>query len=193
MPSLRQRNRLNAMRLTQRTALAMFEAEGFEAVTVNQIAAEVGMAASTIYRHFDTKEAIVLWDEHDADMDAAYVREFTAKPPFAALRAVYADELGPRYDDDLEFQLRRVQFIYRTEGLHAAAVEADYRDTQELTAALETVLSKKHRGSAVVLARAALAALDIAFDRWQAAGGIKPLGPFIHEAFDAFANLDALR
>ena len=53
------------MRLTQRTALPLFTEQGFDQVTVEDIADQVGMAASTIYRHFATKERIVLWDEHE--------------------------------------------------------------------------------------------------------------------------------
>ena len=48
----------------------MFTAHGFDAVKVADIAAEVGMAPSTLYRHFPTKESIVLWDEHDDDREA---------------------------------------------------------------------------------------------------------------------------
>ena len=98
MRSLRERNRHNAMRTTQRAALDLFEAQGFEQVTVAEIAEAVGMAASTIYRHFETKEAIVLWDEHDASLDAAFVGAFTRHPPLKAIRTVFVDELWVRED-----------------------------------------------------------------------------------------------
>ncbi|MEM9650490.1 MAG: helix-turn-helix domain-containing protein [Actinomycetota bacterium] len=192
MPSLRERNRRNAMRTTQRAALELFEARGFAAVTVAEIAEEAGMAASTIYRHFETKEAIVLWDEHDADLEAAFVREFSRQKPLAALRAVFTSELSDRYDQDLEFQLRRVRYIYATEEVHVAAGEMDYRDAAEITTALQLVLSPEHRHAAPIMAGAAMSALDAAFDRWQQGGGATPLGTLIGEAFDALANLDGL-
>lgn len=193
MTSLRARNRLNAMKLTQRTALDLFVARGFDAVTVGEIAAEVGMAASTIYRHFETKEAIVLWDEHDAELDEAFERALRRQPPFAAIRQVFVEELGGRYDADLSFQLRRVQYIYATEQLHAAAVEADLTDRAELTEALEYFLSAEDRRSAPILAGAAMLALDVAFDRWQQADGARPLGETIDEAFGHLAHLEKLR
>lgn len=193
MTSLRERNRLNAMRLTQRTALDLFEERGFDAVTVSEIAEAVGMAPSTLYRHFETKEAILLWDEHDDSLDAAFERELTARPPLEAMRRVFVDELGSRYDGDLEFQLRRVRYVFATEAVHAAAVEANYTDTAELTSALELVLSKKNRAAAPLLAGAAMVALDIAFDRWQQANGRVSLGALIDEAFDALGDLAGLR
>lgn len=193
MRSLRERNRHNAMRTTQRAALDLFEADGFEHVTVAAIADAVGMAASTIYRHFDTKEAIVLWDEHDGDLDGAFLAAFTSRPPLDALRSVFVEELGPRYDDDLAFQLRRVQYIYETEAVHLAAGEASYQETLELTDAVRQVLSKENQPAAPILVGAAMAALDAAFDQWQQANGATSLGTLIDEAFDVLTGLDDLR
>ncbi len=193
MMSLRQRNRHNAMRLTQRTALPLFIAHGFEAVTVGQIAAEVEMAASTLYRHFETKEAIVLWDEHDAALDEALERELARQAPLAAMRHVFVEELGGRYDADLEFQLQRVSYIYATRAVHAAAVQADLDDRNELTAGLEYFLTKANKAAAPLLAGAAMLALDIAFDRWQQGQAATPLGVLIAAEFDRLADLDGLR
>jgi AcrR family transcriptional regulator len=181
------------MRLTQRTALPLFEARGFEAVTVNEIATEVGMAASTLYRHFATKEAIVLWDEFDDGLDAAFERELRAHPPLEAIRRVFVAEVGTRYDEDLEFQLRRIQYIFRTPAVAAAAVEAEYADTIELAEGLASVLSKRDRGAAPILAGAAMLALDAALDRWQADDAAHPLGQRIDEAFDYLTRLNDLR
>ena len=193
MRSLRERNRLNAMRLTQRVALDMFEERGYDQVTVNEIAEVVGMAASTIFRHFDTKEAIVLWDEHDDDLDDAFETALSDHPPLEAMRRVFSTELGPRYDDDLDFQLRRVKFIYTTEALHAAAIEREFADAAELADALRLVLSAEQQHAATLLAGATMLALDHAFDRWQASDGATPLGTWVDEAFDALADLGSIR
>lgn len=192
MVSLRQRNRLNAMRTTQRAALTMFIERGFDAVTVGEIADEVGMAASTIYRHFSTKEAIVIWDEHDTAIDTALEAALNAQPPLEALRSVFANELSTRYDADLDFQLQRIQYIYATEQLHAAAVEADLEARDELTLALEHFLTKTNRPAAAVIAGAALIALDVAIDRWQAGNAKRTLAMHIAETFDHLAHLDTL-
>ncbi len=193
MMSLRQRNRQNAMRLTQRTALPMFMQRGFDEVIVGEIAAEVEMAASTVYRHFETKEAIVLWDEHDAALDKALERELARQAPLAAMRHVFVEELGGRYDADLDFQLERVTYIYATKAVHAAAVQADLRERDELSAGLEYFLSKPNKAAAPLLAGAAMLALDIAFDRWQQLQAATPLGALIAAEFDRLAGLDGIR
>lgn len=191
--TLRQRNRLNAMRTTQRGALAMFVDRGFDEVTVGEIAAEVGLAPSTLYRHFRTKEDLVLWDEHDTATDRALAKELKRQAPLAAIRQVFLDELSVRYDADLEFQLQRIQYIYATEQLHAAAVEADLRARDDLTAGLEHFMSKRNRSAAPVIAGAALLALDIAIERWQADNARRSLADRIAEAFDQLVNIGDLK
>lgn len=192
MVSLRQRNRINAMRLTQRTAVEMFIADGFGAVTVEEIAAEVGMAASTIYRHFDTKESIVLWDEHDPAIDEALERHLGNLAPFEAVRTAFVEAIGGRYTEDMAFQLRRVGFIYATKELHAAGIEADFRAREELTEGLRHFLPRKQKSAAPIIAGAAMLALDVAMDQWQANKGKVPLRDLLETAFDQLRSLDTL-
>lgn len=192
MAGLRERNRINAMRLTQRAALDLFAERGFDAVTVGEIAEAVGIAVSTIYRHFAGKEAVVLWDEHDPAVEEALIEALTEEPPFVALRRVFVEELGGRYDDDLEFQLRRIRYIYATEQLHAAAVEDDLRNRESLTEGLTHFLSDENEKAAPLIAGAAMLALDVAIDRWQQLEGRTPLGELIADAFDQLAAIDDL-
>lgn len=190
--SLRERNRLSAMRSAQRVALKRFLDEGFDQVTVESIAAEVGMAASTIFRHFGTKEHLVLWDEHDAEIDKAIGRHLTKQPPLLALRDAFNESLVARYSKEQAFQLQRVRYIYATTELHAAAVEADYRARAELTKALQSTLSRRHRKSAALIAGAAMLALDIALERWQASKAKESLKKCIDEAFQDLLRLEAI-
>jgi AcrR family transcriptional regulator len=185
------------MRATQREALRLFRERGFAHVTVEEIAGNLDMAASTIFRHFGTKEAIVLWDEHDAALDDALSQRFSRQTqnqsPFQALRDSFVDTLAQRYQTDLDFQLDRIGFIYQTEALHAAAVEAQFKDRDELTAALSHLLSREHREAALLLAGAAMLALDVAIERWQERSGHDDLAQLIYEAFTTLENLSTLR
>ncbi len=189
---LRERNRRAAMRETQRTALALFRRHGFDNVTVGDIADEVGMAESTVFRHFGTKEQLVLWDEHDAALDQDLAHRLRNQTPLPALRDAFIDTLASRYDDDLKFQLKRVSYIYATEALHAAAVEDDFAARIELTDALIGTMSRANRHAASLLAGAALLALDTALDQWQQEQAREPLAYYIAAAFDALAALDTI-
>lgn len=186
---LRERNRRAAMRDVQRAALPLFAERGFESVTVDEIAEIVGMAPSTIFRHFGTKEAIVLWDEHDAAIDEDLGRRLGKQPPLEAVRDAFIETLGSRYDDDLEFQLQRIRFIYATEAVHAAAVEDTFADRDELSEAFRSLLPKPQRRAAPLLAGAVMVALDVAIERWQASSPTMPLARAIEDAFTDLVGL----
>ena len=187
--SLRKRNRLNSKRAVQRAALPMFRAHGFGSVTVESIAREVGMAPSTVYRLFVTKEDIVLWDEHDVEIDRALEEQLRRHPPLEAMRRAFVEALGGRYDDDLEFQLARVSYIYATPSLHAAALQADLRHRIELADGLRHFLGKRNRHTAAILAGAALLAVDVAIEQWQADAAKRTLSVYLNEAFDSLIDL----
>ena len=54
------RKKLATRRAIRRTALDLFTAHGFDAVTVEQITEAADVAPMTFYRHFGTKQALVL-------------------------------------------------------------------------------------------------------------------------------------
>lgn len=180
------------MRETQQVAMDLFVERGFDAVTVEEIAGTIGVAASTVYRHFGTKEGIVLWDEHDVAIDEALGAALKRQPPLRAIRDAFVETLAGRYDDELELQLRRIRYIYATEQLHAAAVETDFRDRRELTTAVEQFLSRKNRAAAPLIAGTALLALDVAVEEWQRLGAKKPLADLINEKFKIIDHLGAI-
>ena len=70
-PGLGERKRRSAMRRVQEAGLGLFEARGFENVTVEEIAEAAEVSASSIYRYFGTKEMVVLYDDLDARFFAA--------------------------------------------------------------------------------------------------------------------------
>lgn len=55
----RDRKRLRTLEHLARTAASLFEAYGYEAVTMEQIALEADVAKGTLYNHFPVKEAVL--------------------------------------------------------------------------------------------------------------------------------------
>jgi AcrR family transcriptional regulator len=49
----------------QNTALELFEEHGYDNVTVDQIASAAGVSHMTFFRHFPTKESVVMSDPYD--------------------------------------------------------------------------------------------------------------------------------
>jgi AcrR family transcriptional regulator len=85
------------------TALRLFNQNGYTATGVDLIIAEAGVAKTTLYRHFDTKEDLILaalerQDEQARDAMRAFVEQRTSDPvgrllaTFDCLEAWFRDE-----------------------------------------------------------------------------------------------------
>ena len=85
------------------TALRLFNQHGYTATGVDLIIAEAGVAKTTLYRHFDTKEDLILaalerQDEQARDAMRAFVEQRTSDPvgrllaTFDCLEAWFRDE-----------------------------------------------------------------------------------------------------
>ncbi len=175
------------MRDLQDLALDMFESQGFDSVTVEDVAASGGVSASTIYRYFGTKERLITWDETDNDLEASLTRNLLRSPPVTAFR----DTLMAQYRDEKANQplLRRVRFIYNNSQLHAAAIEQDLRNRAELAVGFALVAGRKIPTlEDTTRAGVCMAALDAAIAAWQDEDNTAPLAELIERAFAAARN-----
>src|SRR5919107_412023 len=64
MSGLRERRKIETRQLLQRQAIRLFQRDGYDATTMTAIAEAAGVSAMTVYRHFPTKEDLVIWDEY---------------------------------------------------------------------------------------------------------------------------------
>lgn len=187
--SLRARNRLAAMRRIQETALSLFEAQGFDAVSIEEIATASEVSPSTVYRYFGTKEGIVVWEREDSTISAAFLHRAQHDPPAVAFRDALIEVWTQAEDPD--FLLRRVRFIFSTPACHAAAIERDFQDRDELASGFAKLRgARKAHLEDRVQAAACMAALDSTLETWQDSRGKKKLAPLLKEAFAALANFD---
>src|ERR687886_66340 len=83
---LRERKRARTKAAIQQQALRLFREQGYEATTIEQIAEAAEFSPSTFFRYFPTKEDVVMYD----DIDPLLVAAFDAQPgelsPIQALR-----------------------------------------------------------------------------------------------------------
>ena len=91
---LRERKKAKTRAAIQQHALRLFRAQGYAATTVEQIAEEAEVSPSTFFRYFPTKEDVVLYDDLDPLLMAAFAAQPAALSPIqalrVALRAVFA-------------------------------------------------------------------------------------------------------
>jgi len=97
-PGLRERKKQKTRWSIQEHALRLFEQQGYEQTTVDQIAAAAEVSPSTFFRYFRTKEDVVVEDEYDPMLLALLAQEPSDEPFLQALRRVMSmafSQMGP--------------------------------------------------------------------------------------------------
>lgn len=91
-PGLRERTRRAVQREITEAANGLFLERGYEATTIDDIAAAVGMSQRSVFRYFPTKEHLVLgkFDFFAEEMLAALQDRPTDEPVWESLRWVFA-------------------------------------------------------------------------------------------------------
>ena len=89
--SLRERKKARTRASLREHALRLFREQGYQATTVEQIAAAAEVSPSTFFRYFPTKEDLVLQDDMDTRMVEAFARQPRDLTPIAAVRAAMRD------------------------------------------------------------------------------------------------------
>ncbi|MFF4344127.1 TetR family transcriptional regulator [Kitasatospora sp. NPDC001540] len=86
--SLRERKKLKTRQTLRREAMRLFAEQGWEATTVDQIAAAAEVSPSTFFRYFPAKEDLLLTDEYDPLMAEAIRARPAGEPFLTSARAV---------------------------------------------------------------------------------------------------------
>jgi AcrR family transcriptional regulator len=84
---LRERKKARTRAEIQRHAMRLFRSHGYEATTVEQIAAAAEVSPSTFFRYFPTKEDVVVRDDYDRLLLEAFRAESKDLSPLQATRA----------------------------------------------------------------------------------------------------------
>ncbi|WP_329456196.1 TetR/AcrR family transcriptional regulator [Streptomyces sp. NBC_01497] len=97
-PGLRERKRAQTQRSIWSEAIALFLEHGFEAVTVNRIAAAANVSKMTVFNYFPTKEDLVITPmrEHIGDAAHAVRTRAAGEGPALALRRDFLARLEDR-------------------------------------------------------------------------------------------------
>lgn len=173
--------------MLEEAALRLFTERGFDAVTVDDIAAEADVCRRTFFRYYASKEDVLLSD-HPKHLDE--LREsLAARPPeepaLTALRHALL-LLADRYRDERPRMLQRFKIMAGTPALqgrslvHQRLWEAA---VSEMVAERMGVDTARDLRPAVVAATT-LAALRTALTVWFNADGEADLNALVEEALD---------
>ncbi len=177
------------MRAIQAVGLDLVEAHGYDGVTVEDIAAAAEVSPSSVYRYFETKEGIFLWDEGEAPLLDEVATDTSTMRPLEALKAAVHRLFDQRFDRDPSGMLRKLRLIYSVPVLEAAGRRQTDEFRHALGAILASAAGREIRDLRVqVAAAAAVGALTAAIEGWALANGRRPFREVVDEAFEVISN-----
>lgn len=129
---LRERKKARTRTAIREHALRLFGEQGYQATTVEQIAAAAEVSPSTFFRYFPTKEDVVLQDDLDVRMLEALERQPADLGPVAALRAAAREALN-------SFGPTELEQIHTTTALTLNVPEIRARAMDELARSIDAI------------------------------------------------------
>ena len=144
-------------------ALDLFEARGFEHVTVEEIAAAAGVSHMTFFRHFGSKDRVLLDDPFDP-MIATAVAATDQGLPAVERVALGMMAVLPHIDPADDAAVRRRLRIAVGSPTLEAGIAANTRATQEAIVAIGA--SPRDRIELRIAAAGCLAAVTVALLEW---------------------------
>jgi AcrR family transcriptional regulator len=149
--SLRERKKARTRAAIRQHALRLFREHGYQATTVEQIAAAAEVSPSTFFRYFPTKEDVVLRDDLDTRMLEAFSRQPPGLAPIPAIRAATEEALTSFSDDEMA-QIRETTEL--TLGVPEIRARAMDEFTRTMDVIAEAVAKRADRSPSDLAVRA---------------------------------------
>lgn len=173
----------------ERVALTMFAERGFREVTVDDIAAELGISARTLFRYFPSKEDMLLGVPRRAqrDIEASLAGIGTSKDPVGAVWTVFAD-MSLQHTEELELLLLWQRAAYRAPEAVARAAGEQMLLIQRLAAGVIAEALGLDAATDVrphVLAATVASAAGAVVRFWQERGAVDDLRSLYDAAYES--------
>jgi AcrR family transcriptional regulator len=189
--SLRERKKRATRVALRRSAVALVAERGFDAVTVEDIAAAVDVSERTFFNYFSSKEdAVVGWDPgRVAELCSGMVARPLVESPARALRQALIDDFS-RYDADHREFLERLAVTRADPQLlaHHVARWADLERELVIALAQRRGTDPAHDRYAAVVVATTLAASRVAVMSWCDQEGRVPLRELLPRYLDILGS-----
>jgi AcrR family transcriptional regulator len=188
-PDWRQRKKTATRDRIRASALRLFREQGYDATTVEQIAAAAGVSHMTFFRYFPAKEDVALSDSYNPLIADLLEQTPAAWPLIQRIRAVLVEGLRQVYGTERDAMLAQNKLIVSTPALRER-LWADQIATQQLIlqalSAGQYDLHPSFRDRVTVAA--CLAAASTAILAWVENDGSPELPDLMEQAFDTLAD-----
>ncbi|MEO8744998.1 MAG: TetR family transcriptional regulator [Candidatus Dormiibacterota bacterium] len=179
----------------QSEAIRLFQEQGYDETTVEQIANAAEISPSTFFNYFPSKEDVVLYDAYDPVIAALLSQRPSDEPFSVALRAVL-EAMGEVFERDREMILVRARLWMRVPALRARLWEELEKAQDFMTGVIAQRSGRRAddfevRVSVMVLLMAAMEAMR----EWVRHDGQGSFVKVVNRALDlvdAGARLDAI-
>ena len=188
-PDWRQRKKNATRDRIRSAALRLFSEQGYDATTVEQIAAAAGVSHMTFFRYYPAKEDVALSDSYDPLLAGLLGQTPAAWPLIDRVRAALVQGLRQIYDADRDTLLAQNKLIIATPALRER-LWASQVDTQQLI--LQALAARQDDPYPSfedrVTVAACLAAATTAVLTWVENGGTPELPDLVEQAFDTLTH-----
>ncbi|NGP04813.1 TetR/AcrR family transcriptional regulator [Rhodococcus sp. 14C212] len=196
MAGLREQWRRSAMRTIQERALDLFDERGFNAVTIEEIAAAAEVSPSSVYRYFGTKEGLLVSDEFDVMSQETLSGILDPTDPIGSLlqvvRRYEAAPAGSTEHDSAPTSSRspwrRVRYFFTEPSVRTAALAELDRAAQRIAPLLVTDKGLD-RTQARVAANALVFGYFAALELWFDDGGTRPIADYVDKGLSPLHRL----
>ncbi len=183
---LRERKKRERRRRIEDVAMELFALQGFDATTIDQIAAAADIAPRTFFSYFDTKDDVVLADYanrlgrilHELDQRP------TDEPAWSALQRSFA-AVASDYAAEADRLAQRFAIMAATPSVQARSLQLQAGWEHTLTAHLATRLAAAS-GDPVprLLAATSVAVMRASLHHWLTTPRSVELPTLVQDAFD---------
>ncbi|MDG4831536.1 helix-turn-helix domain containing protein [Solwaraspora sp. WMMD1047] len=192
--TLREQRRAETQRVIQAHAVRLFVERGYDGTTVNDVAEAAGVSPMTVYRHFPTKEDLVLVDQNGPLVAERIAATPAGQPLPRRIGGALVDSARALTASDDRFLLARLRLMISTPALRARHLDNHYALQRAIVAGLGIEATDPDAAfQAEAAASACLAAMHTALVRWANDDGRTDLPDLIAKALAATFGDETIR
>ena len=185
---LRERKKAKTRLAIREHAMALFKDQGYDKTTIEQIAAAAEVSPSTFFRYFPSKEEVVLQDDYDALLIAAFHAQQVDVPPLRALRNAISEVFLSMPEGQQAQEAERIRLMTAVPELRARMLAQVSEMIQMLAEAVAERVGRQSDGFEVRTFAGALVGVALGI---AAGSGDDPASDYLRQFDRALTLLEA--